>query len=87
MTVLDPVRVGIMRMSDVVLMVTPMTVHPGDPVVVAHHRSVKMLERVRVPIRFRINQEQSRKHQYGQDELTRSTLISLIKFSQMKRGW
>lgn len=81
MAVLDPVRKGIMRMSDVVFMMTPVIVFPGDSVLVAHYWPVKMLERVCVPIRIRVNQkEQIRNHQYGQDELTRNILISLINF-------
>lgn len=82
MVVLDPVRKGIMWMSYVVPVVS-VIVLPGDFVLVAHHRPVKMLERVRVPVWPRINQQQQGRehHQRGQGELTRSTLTSLIRFS------
>jgi len=69
MAVLDPVRERVMGLSDVVLMMVAVIVHPADFVLVARHRPVEVLERVRVSVG--IGWQQDRKRERRQGELTR----------------
>jgi len=71
MAVLDPVRERVVGLSDIVLMMVAVIVHPADFVLVAHHRPVEVLERVRVSVRLGIGWQQDRKRERRQGELTR----------------
>lgn len=64
MVIFDPVRKGIMGMSDIVFMIVAVVVIPSDFSLVASHRTVEMLEGVRVFFRLCIDQKQGRKYQY-----------------------
>lgn len=52
-------------MSDIVLVVMSAIVIPDDFALVTQHRPVKMLKRVCVSVRLRIDQKQSREYEYG----------------------
>lgn len=66
--VLDAVREVIVRMRHVVVIMVPVLVGPSDLLGVAYHRSVEVLERVRVS-GVRLAAQQSRQSQNRQDEL------------------